>query len=107
MKFKNPIAVGLLTAILGLSLVGCAATPTQESTGQYVDSSTITTKVKSALVATKGIDSTDINVETYKGTVQLSGFVNTQAQKVLAEKTAKQVKGVNQVVDNIVVKSSS
>jgi len=106
MKIKSTIAVGLLSVVLGGSLVGCAATPTQESTGQYVDSSAITTKVKTALVATKGINSTDISVDTYKGTVQLSGFVDTQAQKALAEKSVRSVKGVTKVVNNIIVKNT-
>ncbi|MDF2530257.1 MAG: hypothetical protein K0Q57_1137 [Gammaproteobacteria bacterium] len=105
MKFKNQMAVGLLCAVLGGTLVSCAPSATRESTGQYVDSSTITTKVKAALVATKGIDSTDIAVETYKNTVQLSGFVNTLAQKNMAANVAANVNGVQKVVNNIIVKN--
>lgn len=107
MKLRNYIAFGVLASALGCSVVGCTSTPTQESSGQYVDSSAATTKVKAALLATKGIDSTDISVDTYKGIVQLSGFVNTQAQKTLAGQTAANVKGVKKVVNNLVVKTNS
>ncbi|MDF2939418.1 MAG: transport-associated protein [Gammaproteobacteria bacterium] len=107
MKFKNAFAVGLMCAVLGGTLAGCSSTPTNESTGQYVDSSAVTTKVKTALLATKGIDSNSITVNTYKSTVQLSGFVDTQAQKNLAGQTAANVTGVQRVINNIIVRTNS
>lgn len=95
----------LFSCFIAISLSSCAGTPTNESTGQYLDSSVITSKVKSQLLVTKNIDSTAINVTTYKDTVQLSGFVNTQAQKELAAQTAANVNGVNTVINNLVVKT--
>lgn len=101
---KQLIKSLLLACVLASGLSACAGTNTQESTGQYLDSSIITSKVKSQLLVTKGIDSTDISVQTYKDTVQLSGFVDTQSQKDLAAQTAAEVPGVNKVINNLVVK---
>ena len=66
-----------LSAIVLISVMGCAATATRESTGEYVTDSWITTKVKAALVEDPQVKATEVNVETYKGTVQLSGFVSS------------------------------
>jgi hypothetical protein len=83
---------------------GCAATPTSDSTGQYVDDTIITTKVKSALLGDDAVKSFEIKVETFKGVVQLSGFVDTFAQKSAAEKDASAVRGVKDVRNNLIVK---
>jgi osmotically-inducible protein OsmY len=105
MKCKHIFSFTLLAMILGGPIVSCASTSNSESTGQYVDSSAITTKVKTALLGTKGLNSADISVETYKGTVQLSGFVDNQTQKTLAVQVAGNVKGVKKVINNLIVKN--
>ena len=86
------------------ALAGCASTSKQESTGQYIDSSAITTKVKANLLADKDIKALPISVETYKGTVQLSGFVDNNQQRQKAIAAAKSVPGVTSVKDSLVVK---
>jgi len=83
---------------------GCASTPTRESTGEYVDDSTITAKVKAALVRDPIVKALDVKVETFKGAVQLSGFVNSEAEKTQAVNLAAAVSGVTSVKNDIVVK---
>lgn len=98
------IAVGLGASTI--TMVACSATPTQESTGQYVDSSSITTQVKAALLNTPNLNSASISVETFKGVVQLSGFVDSSAQSAMAQAAAQKVNGVKRVVNALIVKSS-
>jgi len=86
------------------TIVACASTPTRESTGEYVDDSVITTKVKSLLAQDDFLKSFQISVETYKGTVQLSGFVNSQQAIDKAVQIARSVKGVQSVKNNLIVK---
>ena len=83
---------------------GCTSTATRESTGEYVDDTIITGKVKSALFADKEVSGLAVKVETFKGTVQLSGFVDTQAQKDQAGRIAAGTRGVTAVANNIIVK---
>jgi len=97
--FSAFFGVVLLTSILG-----CAATSTREGTGEYVDDSAITTKVKSAMIGSSGLKSTDIGVETFKGVVQLSGFVDSQAQMSQAVKVAEGVGGVKSVKNDMRLK---
>lgn len=80
-------------------LVSCAATPTQESTGAVVDDSAITAKVKAALV--RDPETRDIGVQTYRGVVQLSGFVASDAERQEAERDASQVSGVRSVRNDL------
>jgi hyperosmotically inducible protein len=87
-----------------ITLVACASTRTQESTGEYVDDSVITTKVKSLLAEDDFIKSFQISVETYKGTVQLSGFVNSRKAVDKAGEIARSVQGVKSVKNNLIVK---
>jgi osmotically-inducible protein OsmY len=99
---------GLCVAVcLALPVVwaGCASTPTRESTGEYVDDSAITSKVKAQLGADKVASLFQIGVETYKGVVQLSGFVNSREAAEHAVAIAQGVKGVREVKDSLVVKS--
>ena len=103
MKNFNNISAVLISAA-AISLMGCASGYKQESTGEYIDSSVITTKVKSALLADDKVHSLPITVKTYKNAVQLSGFVNTYSEKVRAEKIAYGVPGVQSVEDSLVVK---
>lgn len=101
-----------LTSLLALSAAvafgifngGCAATPTRDSTGQYVDDTVITTKVKSALLKDDAVKSFAVSVETVKRVVQLSGFVNTADQKFAAGADAMAVNGVKEVKNNLIVK---
>ena len=110
MKTSFPASTfALLFALTGALAIGglaggCAATPTSDSTGQYVDDTTITTKVKSAFLGDAAVKSFEIKVETVKGVVQLSGFVDTPGQKSAAEKDAWAVRGVKDVSDNLIVK---
>ena len=84
--------------------VACAATSKQESTGEYVDDSVITTKVKTLLAADDFLKSFQIGVETYKGTVQLSGFVNSQKAVDKAIEITRSVQGVKSVKNDLIVK---
>jgi len=101
-KSLKSVALGFITVAL---LTGCATSQRSESTGQYVDSSVITTKVKSKILADDLVHGFPITVKTYKNTVQLSGFVNTEQQKERAESIAKSVKGVARVEDALIVKN--
>lgn len=95
----------LLVAVLALAaLVGCAGSPTKESTGEYVDDTAITTRVKSAFVSDKEVSAMNISVETFKGTVQLSGFASNAKEADKAEAIARGVKGVKSVKNDIRIK---
>lgn len=96
--------VFFLTALLAV-LVGCAPTPTREGTGEYFDDTVITTKVKTAIFAEPTLKSTEINVETFKGVVQLSGFVSSQAAISKAVEVTNGVKGVKSVKNDMLVKA--
>ena len=87
-----------------IALVACASTRTHESAGEYVDDSVITTKVKTLLANDAFFKSFQISVETYKGIVQLSGFVNSQQAVDKAGQIARSVRGVNSVKNNLIVK---
>ena len=102
-KFATLLAVIGALALGGLA-GGCAATATTESTGQFVDDTVITTKVKSALLGDDAVKSFAISVETLKGVVQLSGFVDTAAQKAAAAHDATTVPGVRDVKNSLIVK---
>jgi osmotically-inducible protein OsmY len=94
----------ILTTLLLMAAVGCASTKTQEGTGQYVDDTVITTKVKAAILEEPGLKSSEINVETFKGVVQLSGFVSSSADISTATKVAQAVAGVTSVKNDMHVK---
>lgn len=87
--------------------VGCASTSTQESLGEHVDDSVITTKVKTAFVEDKTVSALNINVETFKGTVQLSGFANSTAEVSRAAEIARNIRGVKSVRNDIRLKTSN
>jgi hyperosmotically inducible protein len=84
--------------------IGCASTATHESTGQYVDDVTLTTKVKTAIFNEPTLKSAEINVETFKGVVQLSGFVSSAAAETKAVEVARGVAGVVSVRNDMRVK---
>lgn len=95
----------VISALLALApVVGCAPTRTSESTGQYVDDATITTKVKTALVGDAGLKGFDIHVVTYKGVVQLSGFVDLAQTIAHATDVTQKVGGVQSVRNDLIVK---
>ncbi|WP_076591864.1 BON domain-containing protein [Herminiimonas arsenitoxidans] len=101
---KSKWLTALFTAILLTTVVGCASTAKQEGTGEYFDDSFITTKVKAAILNEPGLKVTEINVETFKGIVQLSGFVKSAADIPKATSVARSVKGVQSVKNNLIVK---
>ena len=104
MKKKNMFIGCFLVLLMIVSLVACASTSKQEGTGEYVDDSVITTKVKTLLAADDFLKSFQIGVETFKGTVQLSGFVASQSGLDKAEQIARSVKGVKSVKNDLIVK---
>ena len=104
MKKRNIVIHFLMLLMLIATFAACASTRTHESAGEYVDDSVITTKVKSLLSADDFLKSFQISVETYKGTVQLSGFVNTQKAIDKAVSITMSVKGVKALRNNMAVK---
>lgn len=94
----------LATVLLVATMLGCASTPTQEGTGEYVDDTVITTKVKAAILNEPTLKSAEINVETFKGVVQLSGFVSSQAAENRAVEVARHVGGVKSVKNDMRLK---
>ena len=104
MKKRNRFIGYFVLVMLMVSFAACASTRTQESAGEYVDDSVITTKVKSLLAADDFLKSFQISVETFKGTVQLSGFVNSQEAVDKAVEITRSVKGVQAVNNDLIVK---
>lgn len=94
----------LVATVIFATMLGCASTAKHESTGQYVDDTVITAKVKSEIFEEPGLKSAEINVETFKGVVQLSGFVSSQASINRAVEVARNVKGVTSVKNDMRVK---
>jgi osmotically-inducible protein OsmY len=104
MKKRNIVIHCLVLLILIATFAACAATRTHESAGEYVDDSVITNKVKALLAADDFLKSFQISVETYKGTVQLSGFVNSQQATDKADQITRSVKGVKSIKNDLIVK---
>ena len=103
MNFIVDLRKILIVVLAALFMAGCAGTSSKESTGEYVDDTTVTTKVKAALLNDKDISGWRINVETFKGVVQLSGFANSLAERRKAVMVARGVGGVKSVRDDIIV----
>jgi hyperosmotically inducible protein len=103
MKISKILTALFLGATL-LTAAGCASTRTQEGTGGYIDDSVITAKVKAAIFNEPTLKSTEINVETFKGTVQLGGFVNSQADINRAVEVTRKVDGVRAVKNDMRLK---
>jgi len=103
MNFRTTLAITMTTLAL-LTVTGCAVQRGQESVGAYVDDTGITTLVKSRFVENKTVDASAISVETLKGTVMLSGFAKSYAEKNTAEDIARNVKGVSAVKNEITVR---
>jgi osmotically-inducible protein OsmY len=104
MNLTQRLATAIFTASLAMTVVGCSSTPVKESTGEYVDDSVITAKVKAAIFNEPTLKATEINVETFKGDVQLSGFVAQPQDAQRAAELARGVKGVTSVKNDIRVK---
>lgn len=95
----------LALSVMLLSFLGCASTPTTKGTGEVIDDAAITTKVKLAFVNDPTVKAIDVKVETFKGVVQLSGFVNSQTEINRAVEIARGIKGVKAVTNDIRLKS--
>jgi osmotically-inducible protein OsmY len=104
MKITQRLATAVFTGALAFAMVGCSSTTQRESAGEYVDDSVITAKVKAAFAADPTVKATEINVETFKGDVQLSGFVAQPSDAQRAVEVARGVKGVTSVKNDIRVK---
>jgi hyperosmotically inducible protein len=104
MKQLGKYFAALLLAMPLVTVVGCASTQKQEGTGEYVDDSVLTSKVKAAIFAESTLKSAEINVETFKGVVQLSGFVSSEAAASKAVEVARTVKGVKSVKNDMRIK---
>lgn len=94
----------VVSSLLVAALVACAPTATREGTGEYIDDSLITGKVKAALVADPELKATEINVETFKGTVQLSGFVSSPDHISKAIALTRGIQGVKGVKNDMAIK---
>jgi osmotically-inducible protein OsmY len=94
----------LACCVLVTAFMGCASTRTHEGTGEYVDDTAITTKVKAAILTDSELKVLQINVETFKGVVQLSGFVNSGQSATKAGEVARGVNGVVDVKNDLIVK---
>lgn len=104
MKRLNKYFAALLLAFPLATVIGCASSQTQEGTGEYIDDSVITSKVKAAIFNEPNLKSAEINVETFKGIVQLSGFVRSEAAANRAMEVARAVKGVKSVKNDMRIK---
>jgi len=99
-KYLSPLLVAAALA----SVVGCASTPKQEGTGEYMDDTMITAKVKTAILNEPTLKVAEINVETFKGVVQLSGFVSSPAAATKAVEVTREVGGVKSVKNDMRIK---
>ncbi len=102
-QFK--ILSALVLALTCATMIGCASTATKSGTGEYIDDTVITTKVKAAILNEETLKSAEINVETFKGVVQLSGFVNSEADIAKAAQVTREVKGVSSVKNDMRLKA--
>lgn len=104
MKQLGKYLSAFFLALTLLTAVACSSTPKQEGTGEYIDDSVITSKVKAAILGEASLKVAEINVETFKGVVQLSGFVNSQADINKAVEVARGVRGVKSVKNDMRLK---
>jgi osmotically-inducible protein OsmY len=107
MNTVKPAPALLLAAILGAALVACTSTPTQQSTGEVIDDGVVTAKVKAALIEDPVTKAHQINVETFKGTVQLSGFVESDEARTRALQLVRDIDGVKSVKDAMEIRDST
>jgi hyperosmotically inducible periplasmic protein len=103
MNIRTTLATAI-AAVAMLTMVGCAVQRGQETTGAYIDDATITTQVKSRMLADPAVSGTSISVETLNGTVMLSGFAKSATESVTAERIARDVNGVKSVKNQIAIR---
>lgn len=97
--------ITLITVItFGAFLAACTVMSGRETTGQYIDDATITSKIKTAIMQDHELKATQIHVETFQGDVQLSGFIDSLVEKMKAEALAQSTKGVRSVKNNLTVR---
>ncbi len=106
-KLIPTLLAALALAAPAAVFTGCAGTGTRQSTGEYIDDSAITAKVKTELIRDPVVKARQVEVETFKGHVQLSGFVDTEEQKARAAQLAQTVSGVVEVKNNLSVKADT
>lgn len=104
MRMPSILAVAVMTALTLTGLSACSPTPTRSSAGEYIDDTTITTRVKLALANDPSVKASQVNVETYRGVVQLSGFVDSEANIKRAAEVARAVPGVQSVRNDLRIK---
>lgn len=103
MKRFSPASL-LMSCLMAFSVAGCAVSRDQSTVGQYVDDATVTTRVKAKFAEDKDVSATSISVETLRGTVQLSGFAKSAAERSRAEAIARSTPGAKSVINDIVVR---
>lgn len=108
MKTSVPHVVAMATLVLGLAvslpLTGCTPSATSESTNEYIGDAAISTKVRAKILADSDVKISDIKVTTYRGTVQLGGYVSSRQMAAKAEEDAKSISGVRDVKNNLVIR---
>lgn len=104
---RSLTALLLLGGTLALSTTGCSGTATRKSTGEFIDDAAITTRVKTSFAQDPVVKALDVKVDTFKGNVQLNGFVNTFEEKARAEQIARTTDGVVSVQNNVTVKTQT
>ncbi len=104
MPRKHHVLMVAMVIVLAAAIAGCATSKSRESTGEYIDDSVITTKVKADLAEDPVTKATQIHVNTYQGVVQLSGFVDNPSQIPRATEVASKVKGVKSVKNDLLVR---
>lgn len=104
MKFTAKHFTTFLMALALTTLIGCKSTHTQESSGEYIDDTVITTRVKAAILKEPTLKSAEINVETFKGIVQLSGFVSSSTDQNKAAEIARSTPGVKSIRNDMRIK---
>lgn len=104
MKIFKTLAALCIAVVMAMAISACAPTAKSEGTGGYLDDTVVTTKVKSALLGEKNLKSTEISVETFKGRVQLSGFVSSRQDANRAVQITRGVPGVKSVNDQMLIR---
>ncbi len=107
MRFLRILVVLLVAGFGAAQIQGCTPTDTRRSAGETVDDSTLTAKVKTALLKDEDVSGLAVNVTTYRGVVQLTGFVDNESQRAKAESIAKDVSGVESVQNDLQIKPQS
>jgi hyperosmotically inducible periplasmic protein len=101
----SKLVIVFALATSSVAMVSCAAIEGRQTAGEYVDDATISTKVRTEIVKDPNVSITELNVETFKGTVQLTGFVDSAAKSARAAQIASGVSGVKSVKNDIIVKN--